>query len=407
MTISFADVERAARLLDGAVLRTPLLPSEEISRLCGCQILLKLENLQVSGSFKARGALVRMLALDPARRRAGVVAMSAGNHAQGVAYHANRLGIPAVIVMPKATPLTKIERTRRLGASVVLEGETLGEAEKVAHDLASKSGFTFIHPYDDADVIAGQGTVAIEMLEGDAGFDCLVVPVGGGGLIAGMAVAAKSMNPAIEIIGVQCDSYPSMLLALRGKAAECRGYTIAEGIAVKALGRLTVPIVKRHVADILTVGETALERAVQTLMEAGKVVAEGAGAAALAAVLAHPRRFRGKRVGVVVSGGNVDARLLASILMRSLCYAGRLARLRIQVSDVPGMLARAATIIGDAGGNIIEIYHQRLFADVPVKFADVDVVVETTSLTHVTHIVESLRTAGLPTRVLSSSADGD
>lgn len=407
MTISLADVEQAARQLGTAVLRTPCLASPELSEMCGTPVVLKLENLQLSGSFKARGALVRLIALDEAQRRAGVVAVSAGNHAQGVAYHAKRLEVPAVIVMPKGTPFTKVERTHRLGARVVLDGETLGDAERVAYALAEREGLVFVHPYDDAAVIAGQGTVAIEMLVDCPDLDCLVVPIGGGGLIAGMAVAAKALRPGIEIVGVQAELYPSMVGALQGNSLRSGGQTVAEGIAVKTPGRLTAPIVRELVDDILLVGETSLERAIQTLTEVGKIVAEGAGAAAMAAVLAHRRHFEGKRVGVVVSGGNIDARLLASILMRSLCYAGRLARLRIEVSDVPGMLAKAAGIIASDGGNIIEIYHQRLFADVPVKFADVDVVIETTSIAHVNEIVERLRMAGLPTRVLSSSAEGD
>lgn len=402
-----ADIDHAAGSLAGHVLHTPCVPAPELSRLCGADVRLKLENLQVSGSFKTRGALNCLLALDDEQRRAGVVAMSAGNHAQGVAYHARRLGIPATIVMPRTTPFTKVERTERLGARVLLQGTTLSEAEQVAHELANSDGLAFIHPYDDARVIAGQGTVALEMLADCPDLDCIIVPVGGGGLIAGMALAIKARRPSLKIIGVQSELYPSMMQAMHGRPIRASGETIAEGIAVKIPGSLTLPVVRDLVDDILLVGEAGLERSVQLLMEAQKIVAEGAGAAPLAAMLRHRRRFEGRNVGLVVSGGNIDARLLASILMRSLCHAGRLARLRIEISDAPGMLAKATTIIGDGGGNIIEIYHQRLFSDVPVKYADVDVVIETTSIHHVTAIIETLRAAGFPTRVLGSSAVND
>lgn len=407
MTVTAADIDQAAGLLAGHVLRTPCVPAPELSELCGAEVHLKLENLQLSGSFKTRGALVCLMSLDADQRRLGVVAMSAGNHAQGVAYHARRMGIPATIVMPRNTPFTKVERTERLGAKVVLQGATLSEAEQVAHRLADSDNLAFIHPYDDAKVIAGQGTVGLEMLADCPDLDYVVVPVGGGGLIAGMAVAMKAQRPSMNIIGVQSEFYPSMVQALRGRPLRSSGNTIAEGIAVKAPGALTVPIVRQHVDEILLVGETVLERSVQVLMETQKIVAEGAGAAALAALLGHPQRFQGRKVGLVVSGGNIDARLLASILMRSLGHAGRLVRLRIEIDDAPGMLARATTVIGEGGGNIIEIYHQRLFSDVPVKYADVDVVVETTSARHVTAIIAALRRAGFPTRVLGSSAVSD
>lgn len=402
-----ADIDSAARQIAGAVLHTPLIEAPELSALSGAQVYLKLENLQRAGSFKTRGALVKLLSLSPGQRTKGVVAMSAGNHAQGVAYHARRLGIPATIVMPRFTPFTKVERTRSMNACVVLQGETLSDAQTHAEQLAERDGLTFVHPYDDPLIIAGQGTVALEMLADQPDLDVLIVPVGGGGLISGMAVAAKAIRPRIEILGAQAELYPSMLQALRGQTPRVSGSTLAEGIAVKTPGRLTVPLVREHVADILLVGESALEKAVQMLLEIQKIVAEGAGAAAFAALLGHRQRFAGKKVGLVVSGGNIDPRLVASILMRGLMRAGRIARLRVELTDAPGALSKVAALIGESGGNIIEVAHQRLFSDVPVKFAEIDVMVETTGSAHVADLIERLRRAGFPTRALGSSAEGD
>lgn len=407
MTVQLADIEAAARQIADAVLRTPMMPAPELSAISGAEVYLKLENLQRAGSFKTRGALVKLLALTPDQRRVGVIAMSAGNHAQGVAYHARRLGIPATIVMPRFTPFTKVERTRSLGARVVLEGEALSEAQTHAEQLSQRDGLIFVHPYDDPLIIAGQGTVALEMLAERPDLDALIVPIGGGGLISGMAVAAKAIKPAIEVLGVQAELYPSMLQALRGHAPRVSGSTLAEGIAVKMPGKLTLPLIREHVADILLVGESALEKAVQTLLEAQKIVAEGAGAAPLAALFGHRSRFAGKRVGLVVSGGNIDPRLVASILMRGLMRAGRIARLRIELTDAPGALSKVAALIGESGGNIIEVAHQRLFSDVPVKFAEIDVMVETTGNAHVADLIERLRHAGFPTRALGSLAEGD
>ena len=407
MTVQLSDIKAAAAQIVGAVLRTPLIKAPELSALTGATVYLKLETLQRTGSFKSRGALVRLLALSPEQRRIGIVAMSAGNHAQGVADHARRLGIPATIVMPHITPFTKVERTRALHARVRLEGETLSEAQAFAEHLAEHEGLTLIHPYDDPLIIAGQGTVALEMLEDQPDLDILVVPIGGGGLIAGMAVAAKAIRPTIEVIGVQAELYPSMQQALRGQVPRVSGSTLAEGIAVKTPGRLTLPIIREHVADILLAGESALEKAVQMLMEIQKLVAEGAGAAALAGLLSHRPRFVGKRVGLVVSGGNIDSRLISSILMRGLMRGGRIARLRIELTDTPGALAKVAALIGESGGNIIEVAHQRLFSDVPVKFAEIDVMVETTGNAHVAELIEHLRHAGFSTRALGSLAEGD
>ena len=403
MTVTIDDIRKAAEAIAGAVVKTPTLPAERLGGITGAEIVLKLESRQYTGSFKERGALNKLLTLTDAERKSGVIAVSAGNHAQGVARHAGRLGIPAVIVMPKATPFTKAEQTRRLGARVILHGAELSEAADHAHELMRAHGYVFIHPYDDPAIIAGQGTTALEMLEAVPGLDCLVVPIGGGGLIAGCAVAAKALEPGIEIYGVEAALYPSMLQALRGLEASSGGHTIAEGIAVKRPGALTRPIIARHVEEILLVGEDALERAVEMMAESEKLVAEGAGAAALAAVLAHPERFRGRKVGLVVSGGNIDARVLASILMRGLAREGRLARFRIEISDEPGLLARVAGLIGEKGGNIIEVNHQRLFYDVPVTMAELDVVAETRNLEHVKEILAALAAAGYKSRLLSST----
>lgn len=407
MAVTFESIRDAARLIEGAVNRTPLAHSRTLSRLCGAEIFLKFENLQYTASFKDRGALVKLLSLDDAQRERGVVAASAGNHAQGVAYHAQRLGVPATIVMPTNTPFTKIVRTREFGATVILHGEGVAEAARHATRLAVQDALTFIHPYDDEKIIAGQGTVALEMLADRPDLDTLVVPIGGGGLIAGVAIAAKAIKPEIRIVGVEAALFPSMDGALRGLPPAQSGPTIAEGIAVKEPGTLTRPVVEALVERILLVDEAALERAVLLILEIEKTVAEGAGAAGLAAVLAHPDVFHKRRVGIVVSGGNIDSRLLASILMRGMARDGRIARLRVEITDAPGTLARVASLIADAGGNIVEIFHQRLFADVPVKRADLDVVIETRDAAHLAEITGRLRESGLTVRQLgNTAADG-
>jgi threonine dehydratase len=405
LAVTLDDVRAAAGAIAGAVLRTPAVTAPALAELAGAaELVLKLETLHPTGSFKERGALNKLLSLDAGARAAGVIAVSAGNHAQGVAYHARRLGIPATIVMPADTPFTKVERTEGFGARVVLRGAGLAEARAAAEAIAAAEGLTFVHPYDDPAVIAGQGTVALELIADHPGLDALIVPVGGGGLVSGIAVAAKALQPGIAVIGVESALYAGMAHALGRCPAPPGGTTLAEGIAVKEPGRLTLPICRDLVDDILLVDEAALERAVATLLDVEKLVAEGAGAAPLAAVLADPARFHGKRVGLVLSGGNIDARLLASILQRQLVRAGRLVRLRIEISDMPGALAKIAGIIGENGGNIVEIYHQRLFQDVPVKLAEVDAVIETRNPRHVGALVAALAGAGFPTRLLSSSA---
>lgn len=406
MSLTLDTIREAGRALEGAVVRTPTVHSRTLSQLTGAEIFLKMENLQYTASFKDRGALVKLLSLPREQRAAGVVAASAGNHAQGVAYHAERLGIPATIVMPVHTPFIKVVRTRDFGAKVVLHGEGVAEAAAHALELATAHGYTFIHPYDDPRIIAGQGTVALELLADQPRLDALVVPVGGGGLIAGCAVAAKALKPDIKIYGVEAALYPSMRRAIRGEVPAQGGPTIAEGIAVKDPGKLTRPIVERLVDEILLVDEAALERGVQLLLEIEKSVAEGAGAAALAAVLAHPSLFAGRRTGLIVSGGNIDTRLLAQVLLRGMARDGRIARLRVEITDAPGTLAKVAGCIAEAGGNIVEIYHQRMFSDVSVKRADLDAVIETRDPKHLQEIVDRLQAAGMAVRQLGNTADG-
>ncbi len=374
LPVTIADIRRAQAAIAGAVGQTPTIRAAALSEMTGCEVFLKLETLHPTGSFKERGALNKLLSLDPAERRAGVVAMSAGNHAQGVAYHARRLGIPATIVMPQGTPFTKIDRTEALGAKVLLKGDSLVDARRAADDLARERGLVLVHPYDDPAVIAGQGTIALEMLAEHPGLRALIVPVGGGGLISGIAVAARALSPDIEIIGVQSALYPSMYRVLHGidPGLPTEGTTLAEGIAVKEPGELTRHIVKALVGAVHLVTERQLEGAVELLIERHKLVVEGAGAAGVAALLADPERCRGQQVGIVLTGGNIDARLLASLLMRGLVRGGRLVRLRAELPDLPGVLSRVAGVIGGLGGNIVEVHHQRLFHDTSVKRAELE-----------------------------------
>lgn len=404
LPVALADINAAASAIYSAVLRTPSVAAPALSAATGTDLVLKLETLHPTGSFKERGALTKLLSLDATQRRAGVVTMSAGNHAQGVAYHARHLGIPATIVMPQGTPFIKIERTEAYGARILLQGTSLAEAQAAATALAATEGSTLVHPYDDPLVIAGQGTVALELLTDWPDLDMLLVPVGGGGLISGIAVAAKALSPGITIVGVQSALYPNMAHALGRGPPGAGGATLAEGIAVKEPGELTRRIVDALVDDIVLVGEAALERAVAMLLDVAKLVAEGAGAAPLAALLEHAERFRNKRIGIILSGGNIDARLLASVLLRDLIRAGRLVRLRVEIGDVPGALARIAGIIGDLGANIVEIFHQRLFYDVPIKLAEVDIVVETRSAVQVGEMLAAFTAAGCRARLLSSTA---
>ena len=393
------EIRAAAEVVRGAVVRTPCDHGLTLSRLAGADIWIKFENQQFTASFKERGALNKLSALQRGGNVVGVVTVSAGNHAQGVAYHAQRLGIPATIVMPRHTPVNKVQMTRSLGARVVLEGADLEEAKLVADRLAEEEGLVPIHPYDDVDVIAGQGTVALEMLEDVPDLDCLAIPIGGGGLISGMAIAAKAIKPSIRIIGVEAELYPSMLNALAGKPPTRGGLTVAEGIAVKKMGQHTIRIVRSLVDEIVTVNEAAIERAVVRYLEIEKTVAEGAGAAALAAVFAHPSLFTGRKTGVVLSGGNIDSRLLASVILRVLYRDGRILRLQIDISDVPGALAEAARIFGDAEANIIEVAHQRTFSQLSAKGTEIEVVAEIRDREHGESVVSALRDAGYAVRL--------
>ena len=404
MPVTIDNICAAAEALAGKVSRTPGLRSQVLSELTGADIHLKLENLQVTGSFKPRGAYIKLSGLSEKEKKSGVVAASAGNHAQGVAYHARQLGVLATIYMPESTPFTKVGRTEALGAKVVLSGEGLAEARDAALEHADRQGQSFIHPYDDEKIISGQGTVGLEFLDDFPDLEVLVVPIGGGGLAAGIAVAAKAIKPDIEIIGVEAALYPSMSQALAGETPGGKGQTIADGIAVKVPGDLTRPVIAGMVSDILLVDEAALECATLTYLEEQRLVSEGAGAASLAAVMENKDRFEGRKTGLIVSGGNIDSRLMSSILMRGLVREGRMVRLRVEITDSPGVLSKVSGLIGDSGGNIVEVYHQRLFYDVPVKQAEVDVVVETVDASHVSEIMEKLETAGFPVRLLSGTS---
>ena len=404
MAVTADQIRDTAVRLDGQIIRTPMLEAPMLSRNLGCDLFLKLECLQHTSSFKARGALNAMLGLNDKQRQLGVIAMSAGNHAQAVAYHAEHMGIPATIVMPAQTPFAKVARTRAFGAKVVLEGRNLNECEGTVNAFIQKHGLTLIHPYDNELVMMGQGTAGLEMLIDQPDLDVLVVPIGGGGLMGGIATIARDMRPNIKIYGVQTELYPSMKLAVEGKEITCGGETLAEGIAVKKPGGVTLPVVDALVDEILLVDERELEWAVGALIEQQRVVSEGAGAAGIAAIHANPALFAGKKVGVVICGGNIDPRLLASILNRNMAVDGRIARLRIDISDEPGMLAAISTTIGKCGGNIVEIYHQRLFYDVPAKLAKIDAVIETRGSDHVDEIIAALRAAHFQVRQLDDSA---
>lgn len=394
LAVSADDVRRAAAAIEGRVVRTPTLRSATLSTIVGADVWLKFENLQFTSSFKDRGALYRLLQLTEDERRRGVVAMSAGNHAQGVAYHATQLGIPATIVMPRFTPNVKVHGTEALGARVVLHGDDIAEAKLLADELEQSEGMVFVPPYDDPHIIAGQGTVALELLEDAPDLDVVVVPIGGGGLLAGMAVAARDVRPEIELIGVQSDLYPSMIDEVRHLQLPVGGTTIAEGIAVPGAGRLTTPIIAALVDDLVLVTEDLIEDAINLLLDIEKTVAEGAGAAALAAVLQDPERFAGRKIGLVITGGNIDPRILASVIMHGLVRSGRLSRIAVAVTDVPGSLAGIATVIGEEGGNIVEVAHQRMFSALSAKSTMIEVAMEARDRQHTERIIEALRQAG-------------
>jgi threonine dehydratase len=402
LPVTLDDVEAARKRVSGAIVDTDCDWSRTLSEILGCKTWLKFENQQFTASFKERGAINRLSALTAEERKRGVIAMSAGNHAQGVAYHAHRLGIPTTIVMPVNTPTVKVMNTRRHGAEVILTGETVEEAAQFAHEHGRKHGLTFVHPYDDPLVIAGQGTLALEMLGTAPEIDTLIVPIGGGGLISGMGVAAKALKPGIELIGVEAALYPSMYNAIKGTNLPMRGDTLAEGIAVKAPGRITQAMVRELVDDIELVTEPEIEHAVSLLINIEKTVVEGAGAAGLAAALKRRESLKGRCIGLVLCGGNIDTRLLASVLTRELAREGRLTQLTIDLADRPGTLAKVANLLGEAGANIVEVTHQRIFSDLPAKAALLDVVIETRDRGHLDEVVASLRAAGFELEVRSN-----
>lgn len=394
MTVTLADIQHAAAQIRGTLVETPCSISQTLSAITGAWVALKFENLQFTGAFKERGALVRLLSLTPDERMRGVIAMSAGNHAQAVAHHAHRLSIPATIVMPKHTPTVKVERTRAAGAAVILHGEGFDDTRTFTQTYAAKHHLTLVHPYDDSRVIAGQGTIALEMLQAFPDLEILVVPVGGGGLISGCAIAAKGVKPDIEVVGVQTERFPSMRQAIKGEPIRCGISTMADGIAVKEPGRLTRELVRRYVDDILLVGEGDIEEAVLHLLEVEKTVVEGAGAVGLAAVMRYRNRFENRKAGLILSGGNIDMMILSSIIQRGLARSGRLVRLTVEVRDVPGALADITRCLADAGGNIVEVFHHRAFTSAPLQSAQVEFVLQTRGMEHVEQILAALNTAG-------------
>lgn len=403
MPVTLKDIRRAADILRGKIVDTRCHFSEKLSALTGAKVFLKLENLQFTGSFKERGALVKLVSLPIRDRKRGIVAMSAGNHAQAVAYQSRKLGIPATIVMPRYTPNIKVEYTRSFGAEVILHGEALSEAADYTKQLAQERNLTLVHPYDDNRIIAGQGTIALEMLNRQPDLEVLMVPIGGGGLISGIAVAARAIHPDIEIVGVQTSRFPAMKQALAGEPIHCGRLSIAEGIAVKSPGEKTLPIIRDRVSDILLVEESEIESAVRLLLDMEKTVVEGAGAAGLAALIKHQERFLGRKVGVVVSGGNIDPLILASIIKRGLVHSGRMVRLHVEVRDVPGALAEVSRCIGEAGANIVEVHHQRSFTSLPLQSAEVEFILITRGSEHVGQILSALSTGGFKTRLMGVS----
>ena len=392
--IDLQTIQQAAERLRGQVLLTPCVESRTLSQIVRAQVFLKFENLQFTASFKERGACNKLAQLSASERARGVVAMSAGNHAQGVAYHAQRLGLRAVIVMPRFTPGVKVERTRGFGAEVVLHGDTLEQARAHAFELAAAQNLTFVHPYDDEAIVAGQGTVGLEMLQAVPDLDVLVIAIGGGGLIGGIATAAKALKPGIEVVGVQTARFPAMFNAIKGTHHPQGTSTIAEGIAVGTPGRITEAIIRERVDDLLLVDEGDIEQAVLMLLEIEKTVVEGAGAAGLAALLKHPDRFAGRKVGLVLCGGNIEPLLLAAIIERGMVRAGRLARLKVGSRDVPGALARITAVVADAGANIDEVHHQRAFSSLSAQNVEIELVLQTRGHEHVTEVLEQLRAAG-------------
>lgn len=399
LPVCYKDIQDAHERIRGQISNTPMQYSKTLSEITGAEVWIKFENFQFTAAYKERGALNRLLTLNDDEKTRGVIAMSAGNHAQGIAYHAARLGIPATIIMPRGTPFTKVEHTKRHGARVIIHGETLVEASDYAYKICAEENLVFVHPYNDVKVIAGQGTIALEMLEIAPDLDCLIIPIGGGGLISGNSISAREIKPDIEIIGVQTEMYPGMYAKFyKRNDLECKGQTIAEGIAVRDVGEISSQITIANVNEIVLVEEDAIEQAITLFCNVEKTIAEGAGAAGLAALLAHPDKFKGKKVGIILCGGNIDTRLLASVLTRSLVREQRLVRLRIIGDDRPGLLALVSNTIGGSGGNIIEVAHNRLALDVPAKGAEFDIMVESRDANHTQEIIDALTKVGYPPR---------
>jgi threonine dehydratase len=400
--LTLQDIQAAHQRIAPQVFDTPCVPSRTLSDICGCEVFLKFENLQFTASFKERGALNKLMLLTSVERANGVLAVSAGNHAQGVAYHAQRLGIPAVIVMPKHTPAVKVERTRAFGATVVLHGATFDDAREHGMALVAQDGYTLVHPYDDPMVAAGQGTIALEMLAAHPDLDCLVIAMGGGGMIGGIAVAAKALKPAIHIVGVQTERFPALYNAKHGTAHPSGAATIAEGIAVKTPGALNIELVRTLVDDCVLVSEPDIERAILMLLEIEKTVVEGAGAAGLAALLVHRERLAAlgaRKVGLVLCGGNIDPLVLAGIIERGMVRSGRLARITISVRDIPGALAHITRVLAENSANIEEVHHQRAFTTLSAQYTEVDVVVQTRNAAHLQELVAALQAEGFDARV--------
>jgi threonine dehydratase len=400
MTLTLDDIKAAARRVEGHIERTPCRYSMTLSKITGAEVWVKFENLQFTASYKERGALNKLLQLTDDEKRRGVIAASAGNHAQGLAYHGQRLGVPVTIVMPRGTPFVKVQQTRDFGATVIIEGEGFDAAYEHALQLEEERGLVFVHPFDDLDVMAGQGVIALEMLEDAPDLEILPVPIGGGGLISGVATAAKAIKPDIRIIGVEPAMYPSFTARMRGINAPCSGQTIAEGIAVREVGKQTYQTARPLIEDVLLLEEPFFERAVALYCNVEKTIAEGAGAASLAALLAFPERFRGKKCGLIITGGNIDPRLLASVLTRELVRAQRLVSLRIVGDDRPGLLGTVSALIGKHGANIVEVAHNRLALDVPAKGAEFDILIETRDAQHTQEVMDALRAEGYPPRAV-------
>ena len=403
MSVTFKEIETAREEIRDSVVRTPLVYSYRLSARLGCNLYLKLETQQATGSFKDRGSLHKLMHLDEAQKKRGVIAMSAGNHAQGVAYHATRLGIPATVVMPTFAPFSKIERTRSYGAQVIKHGDTLDASGVVAREIAERDGLAFIHPYDDTRIIAGQGSIGLEIIEDLPEVDSIFVPIGGGGVISGTAIAAQTLKKEVKVYGVESERYPSMVATLKGEEPQFGETTIADGIAVKLPGKLTAPIVQERVQEIFLCNEDEFESAIADLAEQQKLIAEGAGAAGLAALTQNKERFKGQNVVVVLCGGNIDSRMFASVMSRFLVRSARMMRLRIRIVDRPGEMSRLTGVISDCGSNILELHHQRLFSDVPAKEAEIDALVETSDTAHGETIREELQKAGYKTRVMETT----